>query len=197
MVLRLAGIGLLAALLFASAAAGETIYKYRRADGQLIYSNRPLSDAAFVEQIDYEPASAVLGQSKPDKGLLEAEERIRKQLAARDQAWQELQDARLALARAEERLLVEIEPKADEPRQLTRSADAAPPAVGGPLPPARPAVGGPEIFQRPAVGGPMGRRQGGGGRSSEYQERVAGLVADVMAAQERAVAAQRHYNTLR
>ena len=198
MVLRLAGIGLLAGLLFASAAAGQTISKYRRADGQVIYSIRPVSDAALVEQIHYVPASPVRSQGEPDKSLLEAEERIRKQLAARDRAWQDLQHARLALARAEERLRAEIEPSADEPRQLARSGDFAPPAAGGgPILSAPPAVGGPQIFAPPAVGGPMSRRQGGGGRSSEYHERMAALEADVRVAQERVDTAQRGYNAQR
>jgi hypothetical protein len=43
----------------------------------------------------------------------------------------------------------------------------------------------------------MGRRQGGGGRSPEYQERTAALEADVRAAQERFDAALRRYNALR
>ncbi|HEU4924204.1 MAG TPA: hypothetical protein VFT23_14145 [Burkholderiales bacterium] len=43
----------------------------------------------------------------------------------------------------------------------------------------------------------MGRRQGGGGRSPEYQERTATLEADVRAAQERLDAALRRYNALR
>lgn len=194
MTLRILSIAL--ALMLASAAAGETIYKYRRADGQVIYSNRPLSEAALVEQVDYE-LTPVRSQGEPDKSLLDAEQRISKQLAALEQAWIEVRDARQALAQAEERLRAGVEPKADEPRQLGGSADAATPAAGGPLPPARPAVGGPQIFARPAVGGPMGRRQGGGGRSVEYQERMAALEADVRAAQERLDTALRRYNALR
>jgi hypothetical protein len=189
--------GLVAGLPFASPAAGETIYKYRRADGQLIYSDRPLSHAALVEQFGYEPAIPVRSQGEPDKSLLEAEERIRNQLAARDHAWQEVQDARLALARAEERLRAGAEPTEDEPKQLVGPGNPAPPAAGGPQTPARPASGGPQPSARPAVGGPMGSRHGGGGRSAEYQARTKLLEANVVAAQARLDVALGRYNALR
>lgn len=196
MVLRLAGIGLLAWLVFASA-AGETIYKYRRADGQLIYSNRPLPGTVLLEQFEYEPPTPVRIEGEPDKALVDAEQRIGKQLAVRDQAWQEVQDARQALALAEERLRTEAEPKEDEPRQMVGPGELAPPAAGGPQGPAPPAAGGPQPPARPAVGGPMGKRHGGGGRSAEYQARTKALEADLLAAQHRLDAALRRYNALR
>jgi hypothetical protein len=43
----------------------------------------------------------------------------------------------------------------------------------------------------------MGTRHGGGGRSPEYEERMAALEADVKAAQEQLDAALRRYNALR
>jgi hypothetical protein len=195
MVLRT--LALVWALLLASAAAGETIYKYRQADGQVIYSNRPISGAVLLEQSEYEPPAQVRIEGDPEKSRLDAEQRIAKHLAALEQAWNEVQDARRALAQAEERLRAEVEPKVDEPRQLAGSADAAPPAAGGPSSPAPPAVGGPQTPAPPAVGGPMGKRQGGGGRSPEYQERTAALEADVRVAQERFNAALSRYNALR
>jgi hypothetical protein len=197
MALRILGIALVWALSLASAAAAETIYKYRQTDGQVIYSNRPISGAVLLEQFEYEPPTQVRIEGDPEKNRLEAEQRIAKHLAALEQAWNEVQDARRALARAEEQLRAEVEPKADEPRQLARSADAALPAAGGPSLPAPPSVGGPQNPAPPAVGGPMGRRQGGGGRSPEYRERTAALEADVSAAQERFDAALRRYNALR
>jgi hypothetical protein len=193
---HIAWIGLVAGLLLASAAAGETIYKYRQADGQLIYSNRPIPGAVLLEQLEYEPPTPVGIRGEPDKTLLDAEQRIGKQLAVLDQAWKEVQDARQALARAEERLRAQAEPKEDEPRQLVGPAGLAPPAAGGPQGPAPPAVGGPQSSVPPAVGGPMGERQGGGGRSAEYQARMQALEADVLAAQERFNAALRRYNAL-
>jgi Tfp pilus assembly protein FimV len=197
MALRVLSIALVSALLLASSAAGETIYKYRQADGQVIYSNRPISGAVLLEQFEYEPPAQARIEGDAEKNRLDAEQRIAKHLAALEQAWNEVQDARQALARAEERLRAQVEPKADEPRQLAGSADAAPPAAGGPSSPAPPAVGGPQTPASPAVGGPMGRCQGGGGRSPEFQERTAALEADVRAAQERLDAALRRYNSLR
>jgi hypothetical protein len=197
MALRIAGIGLIAGLLLAFAAAGETIYKYRQADGQVIYSNRPISGAVLLEQFNYEPPARARIDGGPDKSLLDAEQRISKQLAAQEEAWNEVQEARQALWRAEERLRAEIGPLEDEPRQLAGTADAPPPAAGGPTAPAPPAVGGPQPPAPPAVGGAMGRRQGGGGRSPEFHERTTALEADVRAAQERFDAALRRYNALR
>jgi Domain of unknown function (DUF4124) len=196
MALRIAAIGLVAGLLLVSAAAGETIYKYRQADGQVVYSNRPISGAVLLEQLEYEPPPARI-EAQPDKSRLDAEQRISKQLAALAQAWQEVQDARQALARAEERLRLEAEPKDDEVRQMVGGAELAPPAAGGPQGPAPPAVGGPQPPVSPAVGGPMGKRQGGGGRSAEYHARALALEADLLAAQARFDAALRRYNALR
>lgn len=196
MALRVLSIALAWALLLASA-AGETIYKYRQADDRVIYSNRPISGAVLLEQFEYEPPAQVRIEGDPERSRLDAEQRISKHLAALEQAWKEVQEARQALARAEERLRAEIGPVEDEPRQLAGTADAPPPAAGGPSSPAPPAVGGPQPPAPPAVGGPMGRRQGGGGRSPEYQERTATLEADVRAAQERLDAALRRYNALR
>jgi hypothetical protein len=196
MALRILTIALAWALLLASA-AGETIYKYRQADGQVIYSNRPISGAVLLEQFEYEPPARTRIEGVPDKSLLDAEQRISKQLAAQEEAWNEVQEARQALWRAEERLRAEIGPLEDEPRQLAGTADAPPPAAGGPTAPAPPAVGGPQPLAPPAVGGAMGRRQGGGGRSPEFHERTTALEADVRAAQERFDAALRRYNSLR
>jgi hypothetical protein len=184
-------------LLLASGAAGETIYKYRQADGRVVYSNRPLPDAVLLEQFEYELSAPALIEGDREKSRLEAEQRIARHLAALEQAWNEVQEARQALARAEERLLTEIEPTADEPRQLAAPADTPPPAAGGPQRPAPPAAGGPQRPAPPAVGGPMGKRHGGGGRSPEYEERTAALEADVKAAQEQLDAALRRYNALR
>lgn len=195
-VLRTLGVALLWALLLASA-AGETIYKYRQADGRVTYSNRPIAGAVLLEQFEYEPPTRAPIEDGPDKSLLDAEQRISKQLAAQEQAWNEVQEARQALARAEERLRAESGPVEDEPRQLAGTADAPPPAAGGPSAPAPPAVGGPQPAAPPAVGGPLGRRQGGGGRSPEYHERTTALEAEVSAAQERFDAALRRYNALR
>jgi phosphotransacetylase len=58
MVLRILGIALLWALLLASA-AGETIYKYRQADGQVIYSSRPITGAILDGPLGFDNAVSV------------------------------------------------------------------------------------------------------------------------------------------
>jgi hypothetical protein len=196
MALRIAGIGLVAGLLLVSSAAGETIYKHRQADGQVIYSNRPLTGVVLIEQFEYEPPP-VRVEAPPDNSRLEAEQRISKQLAALEQAWQDVQDARQALARAEARVRLGAEPKDDEVSQFVGGGELAPPAAGGPQGPAPPAVGGPQPPASPAVGGPMGKRQGGGGRSADFHARALALEADLLAAQARFDAALRRYNALR
>lgn len=185
--------------LWVGEAAGDTIYKYRRADGRTIYTNQPLAEGVLIETFEYrfpEPASAHTEPDK-DKQRLEAEERIRGHLSALEQAWQELEDAKLAFAQAEQRLRAGAELREDEARQLGGAAQPAPPPAGGPQPPAPPAVGGPARPAPPAVGGPMGTRQSGGGRSPEHAARMQALEADVAAARARMEAAQRRYNALR
>jgi len=191
--------GLIAFSLCAGEAAGDTIYKYRQPDGRMVYSNRPLPDGVLLETFEYrfpEPAQA---QPEPesDKQRLEAEERIRGHLAALERAWQELEDARKALASAEERLRLEGGPMEGEARQLAGPERLPPPAVGGPQTPAPPAAGGPQHPAPPAAGGPLGTRHGGGGRSPEYVARIEALEAEVAAARDRLEAAQRRYNALR
>ena len=188
--------GILIALLFASSAAADTIYKYRQPDGHIVFSNRPLQGATLLESIDYPPprpsSEGPSGKARP-----EDEERIRRNLAALEQAWQEVQDARVALAQAEDRLRAGVEPLESEPQQLSGPSRLPPPAIGGPLPSAPPAAGGAQPAAPAAVGGPMGSRHGGGGRSAEYQQRQEQLEAGVKAAQERLEAALGLYNNLR
>jgi len=190
----LAGITIVLAL--ASSALADTIYKYRQPDGRVIFSNQPVPGATLVETIDF-PASPPRPEGPSGKPLREEDERIRKNLAALDQAWQEVQDARVALAQAEDRLRAGGEPLESEPRQLAGPSKLPPPAVGGPQPPAPPAAGGAQPTAPPAVGGPMGSRHGGGGRSAEYLQRQAQVEADLRAAQERLDTALRQYNNLR
>ena len=195
-VTRQVGIAI-ALLLLATAVAGETIYKYRQPDGRTVYSSRVIPGATLLETFEHEfpPPARISGDA--EKRRLVAEERIRAHLAALEQAWNEVQEARQALAAAEERLRAGAEPLGDEPMQLAGSPDPAPPAAGGPQQPASPAIGGPQKPALPAVGGPLGMHHGGGGRSPDYDKRMAVLEADVKAARERLDTALRRYNALR
>ncbi len=184
-------------LLLCAAVAGETIYKYRLPEGRIVYSSQSLPGATLLETFEHEfpPPAAIQGDA--EKRRLEAEARIRAHLAALEQAWNEVQEAKVALAIAEERRRAGIEPLEREPAQLAGPSSPASPAVGGPQAPASPAVGGPQRRASPAVGGPTGTRQSGGGRQPEYEARTAQLEADVKAAQARYDEALRRYNALR
>ena len=171
-----------ALLLLAPAVAAETIYKYRRADGRVIYSNRPMPGVELIEAFDYKfdkPAAARAGAAKSDAA---GEQRIKAHLAALEKAWTEVQEASKALAAAEERLRAGVEPQSGEREGVATTT--APPAAGG-VPPSAP----------PAVGGSLSGRRGR--VSPEYVARMQALEADVQAARTRVNAALRRYNQLR
>ena len=198
-----------ACLLAAGAAAAETVYKYRRADGRVTYSNRLLPGLELIETFDAkyaEPAAASPGATKSDT---DADARIKKRLAAFEAAWTEVQEATKALNLAQARLDAGVGPLESEGTSLAgpppvKPGDPIPPSVlvqvdpqiGGPQAPAKPEMGGPSKATSPSVGGPMGTRRGGG-RNAEYAERMASLEADVRTARERLDAALRNYNRLR
>jgi hypothetical protein len=193
----------LALLAGAAAAFGQTIYKYRRADGQTVYSSERLPGLELIDTIESRspPAAAqppaTTDTARKAEDARKAEERIQAQIEALNVAWNEVRDAEAALAAAEARLREGVQPQEAEPRQLGGAAQPVPPAVGGPQPPAPPAVGGAGPTPPPAIGGPLGTRQGGGGRSPEYAERMGKLEADVAEAQARLDRAIQKYNALR
>ena len=173
---------LIACLLLASAAAAETVYKYRRADGRTVYSNRLVPGLELIETFEYrfaEPAPAAKDEAR---NAAEADARIKKYLAALQAAWSEVQAATKALATAEQRLRAGVEPQLGEREGV--ATGNAPSAVGG-VPSASP----------PAAGGSLsGQRVRG---SPEYYARIQALEADVSAARDRLDAALRRYNELR
>jgi hypothetical protein len=187
----------LACLLVASAAAAETVYKYRRADGQVLYSNRPVRGVELIETFDYRiPAAPVSVSAGAAVNAAEADARIKQYLASLDAAWRDVQDAGRALAAAEEKLRKGEEPLAEEVRALSGPATPDEVTIGGPQPPAASAVGGPLPAAPAAVGGPLGTRRSGG-RSPEYAARLQALENQVQVARERLETALRNYNQLR
>jgi hypothetical protein len=188
-------VAFLAGVLLASAAAGETIYKYRAADGRMTYSNRLLPGAELIETFDYRFAAPAAADPNAAKAGAAVNERMKVHLTELEKAWSEVQDARSALASAEARL-TGVEPLDEEGRSLAGPSSPAPPPVGGPRAPAVPAAGGAAPAASPAVGGAMGARRGGG-RSAEYRDRKASLEAEVQAARTRLDTALRSYNQLR
>jgi len=185
-------------MLLAGAAAGETIYKYRRSDGQTMYSSERLHGLELIDSIEYRPPAPAVPQPGVAQSARQAEERIRQQIEKLNLAWTEVRDAELALAEAEARLRAGVEPLDPEGRSLATPPAPVPPPqeAGGIAPPAPPAVGGPGPAAPPAVGGPVGARRGGG-RSPEFQERLGKLDADVATARARLERAIQTYHALR
>jgi hypothetical protein len=182
---------LLVCLLLSSAAAAETIYKYRLANGQMTYSNRLLRDAELIETFDYRFAPPAAPDRSAPKAAAKADENIKLHLARLDKAWSEVQTATRALAAAEARQAAGDAPLPGESGAFAGPPAAAlpPPAAGGPQPTSAPAAS-------PAVGGPMGTQRGGR-RNGEYFDRMAVLEADVFKARARLDAALQAYNQLR
>lgn len=187
----------IALLAWAATVAAQTIYKYRRADGQTLYSSQPLQGLELIEVFEYR-AQPPAASSQPATAQAErvAEERIRRHIRELNLAWDEVRDAQTALAEAEARQRAGVEPLEGEATSLAGPARPAPPAAGGPGKPAPPAAGGPGPAAPPVVGGPMGTGRGGG-RSAEFYERQAKLEADVADARARLERAIRRYNALR
>jgi len=185
-------------MLLAGAAVGETIYKYRRSDGQTVYSSERLRGIELIDSFEYRPPAPAAQQPGATESARQAEERIRQYIENLNLAWAEVRDAEQALAEAEARLRADVEPLDPEGRSLATPPTPAPPPqeAGGTAPPAPPAVGGPGRAAPPAVGGPVGTLHGGG-RSPEYQERLGKLDADVATARARLERAIQRYNALR
>jgi len=188
----------IALLACAASVFGQAIYKYRRSDGQTMYSSERLHGLELIDSFEYRPPAPAVPQPGVAQSARQAEERIRQQIEKLNLAWTEVRDAELALAEAEARLRAGVEPLDPEGRSLATPPAPVPPPqeAGGIAPPAPPAVGGPGPAAPPAVGGPVGARRGGG-RSPEFQERLGKLDADVATARARLERAIQTYHALR
>jgi hypothetical protein len=107
--------GIVAILLVAAAipATAETVYKYQRPDGQVVYSDSPVNGAKLVGRVDLVPSPpATEPAPRPDAtgGLAEQRE------AALDIADARIKAADRALATAEERQQEAMEPLPGERR---------------------------------------------------------------------------------
>lgn len=183
-------------LAFATASAADTIYKYRGADGETLYSSQPIQGAKLIESFNYTPPETVSPSPDTSRSDAAGEVRISKQLSALDAAWVEVQESGKALAAAEARLATGATPEEGDVRGLVGPATSAPPSAGGPMAPAPPSAGGPMAPAPPSAGGPMGARRGGGLRP-EYLERLARLEADVQVMRTRNQDAWSRFNSLR
>ncbi len=127
------------ALLLATGTAGaqaQTIYKYQRPDGEIVYSDSPVKGAKPIGQIDPEPAPAA---SQPAQGEAppRAPDLAERRSAALDDADARIKAAAQALKEAEERQQKGTEPLPGErlgnaggnsrlaPRYFSRQRDNA------------------------------------------------------------------------
>jgi hypothetical protein len=127
------------ALLLAAGTAGaqaQTIYKYQRPDGEIVYSDSPVKGAKPIGQIDPEPAPAA---SQPAQGEVppRAPDLAERRSAALDDADARIKAAAQALKEAEERQQKGAEPLPGErlgnaggnsrlaPRYFSRQQDNA------------------------------------------------------------------------
>jgi hypothetical protein len=174
---------LLACLVLVSAAEADTVYKYRRADGRTIYSNKLEPGLELIETFEYKFSDPVPARPGTAQSDAEGEARITKRLDDMQAAWTEVQEARTALAQAEERLRTGGDMQ--EGDRIGVVTGAAPPAVGGVPRAGQPATGG-------TMRGAVRNRA-----SPEYVARVGALESDVAVARARLDAALRRYNELR
>ena len=109
--------GIVAVLLAVSPilAAAETVYKYQRPDGTLVYSDSPVRNAKLIGRLDLPPAppAAALGEGdSPRRSASRPDEELR--TLALDEAYSQIEAAGRALKKAEERQRQAVEPLAGE-----------------------------------------------------------------------------------
>lgn len=100
-------IALLAAVVCASPAGAQTIYKYLRPDGRVVYSDKPVPGAKLQEEIEppppADPANAERQGKDNEASRKELKRAADRRASSFDQAWADLQlwTRRLEEARAE------------------------------------------------------------------------------------------------
>jgi len=97
-------------------AAGDTVYKYERPDGKVVYSDVPLRGAKLIgrfELVPLPPSAASAGNARGDRSQQSedlAGERAEQRARALDAADAEIKAAEQALKDAEERHQAGVEP---------------------------------------------------------------------------------------
>jgi hypothetical protein len=110
--------GMVALLLAMGAtfAAADTIYKYQRPDGKVVYSDSPVEGAKLIGKFELlpAPASAEPGRGEPTRPQAASEGSAERRSAALDAADARIKAADLALKDAQERQQQAVEPLAGE-----------------------------------------------------------------------------------
>ena len=105
------GIVALALALAPPLAAADTVYKYQRPDGKVVYSDVPLRGAKLIgrfELVPSPPRGGARGDAAP--GSADVSGRAERRIAALDSADAEIKAAEQALKDAEERQQAGVEP---------------------------------------------------------------------------------------
>jgi hypothetical protein len=107
-----------ALLTFAGAVLAQTIYKYERPDGSLVYSDEPIRGARLIERFPAGPAAPVATREQPAPPASDARQRADARAdsstSALDAADAEVRAAQKAVDDARERLQQGIEPQPGE-----------------------------------------------------------------------------------
>ena len=92
--------------------AADTIYKYQRPDGKVIYSDSPVEGAKLIGQFDLVPAPVSPGSARgePPRSQAAGDDTIERRAAALDAADARIKAADRALKDAEERQQQAVEP---------------------------------------------------------------------------------------
>jgi hypothetical protein len=100
-------------------AAADTVYKYQRPDGKVVYSDVPLRGAKLIgrfELVPLPPSAASAGNARGDaaRGSADVSGRAERRISALDAADAEIKAAEQALKDAEERQQAGVEPSPGE-----------------------------------------------------------------------------------
>jgi hypothetical protein len=97
-----------------AAAAAETVYKYERPDGKVIYSDSPVQGAKLIGQFELVPAPASTQSSRGEPPRRPADATADRRGLALDAADERIKAADQALKDAQERQQQGVEPLAGE-----------------------------------------------------------------------------------
>lgn len=105
------GVAILALALLPTLAAAQTVYKYRRPDGTIIYSDAPVHGAKLIGRFQLVPVPAPdVPETRPQPAGADPDERARTRLESLNAADAEIKAADQALKDAQERQQAGVEP---------------------------------------------------------------------------------------
>jgi len=97
-----------------AAAAADTVYKYQRPDGKVVYSDAPVRGAKLIGRFELVPVPAATGSSRGEPPRGPADATTDRRGLALDEADARIKDADQALKDAQERQQQGVEPRPGE-----------------------------------------------------------------------------------